>query len=448
MNIKKISAAVMAAVVLAAAAPVMGMTAPLTITAHAEQAQVKLLTAKANDIAEFVVDSNALEDYERAELEGKNDLYYLGNGYYTKKHTPSKLFRVGEKEIAKWRETGKFSYIAFENDASLNDIDFMRCQFKGSCIIYSDGDKVSVLGIDDKSGKIVRRFDINGSFGAASNDGYLVSTDYDYDTQVTTVRVYDPTGKVINEKAFNSDSLYANSCSNEYFAFVVNATYDPDTYIETNREYYGIKKDGSFTVCKEEDLVTDRTEDAPKGFSTVFKPNGKYDRFGNAEGGLSLTLDSTGKTYEISGVKFNFEWLDEPSIISAVGVEGIYGTKIVLRCRHLMDIFYDVVDISELDKLDNGFIEGKHNYSSFSEVCDNVFYAGGYDYVDIDGNQLDYSTISGFTNGYAFAETQDGKAAAPSSMLPRPRRTTIPTQSTSHPLTRTETRFSLTARLS
>lgn len=96
MNVKKITAAVMAAAVLAVAAPVMGMSDPIGVVASA--AEEKLLVADVNTVF-----GNGVGNFS------------LGGGYFYVKSTGT-FYKIGESELDNWRQTGKLTPSVVKNN--------------------------------------------------------------------------------------------------------------------------------------------------------------------------------------------------------------------------------------------------------------------------------------------------------------------------------------------
>lgn len=163
-----------------------GVTAALTVlssmavTAQAEETQLKLLTANFND----VVAKNGIK-------------YSLGGGYYS---DDDKIFGIGEKELAEWRETGKIAYRTIESDLDISDLTYWSGDFENGYVQFCKRDsegKVTdryVTLLDKNIGKISTQYTFGSTWRYTRSDGYTFGAGSMNSTSVVAV-VTDPSGK-------------------------------------------------------------------------------------------------------------------------------------------------------------------------------------------------------------------------------------------------------------
>ncbi|MDE7231074.1 MAG: hypothetical protein K2N56_11395 [Oscillospiraceae bacterium] len=285
MNIKKISAAVMAAAVLAAAAPVMGAANPFGIVASA--AEEKLVTGTLDDeILGKIWDGNCI---------------HLGNGYYVLQSVKSievtgpfmpdsvtvvdKIIRIGDEEIEKWRSTGKLEPAEVQSDVDLTGFQCRNGDLMyNDNILFSNGAQglFNVLKIDKDSGKLTKVYDFTGepwSDAFLSGDGYCVN--YENSSNGSTIKaVYSPTGEKITLQTNYNGELYG--ATGKYVCYV---------FSWAMFSLYGICPDGSVEeVCKS-CTVDNFTYDFIQVSNNINLGGEKFNKI----------IAADGKTYDIGG---------------------------------------------------------------------------------------------------------------------------------------------------
>lgn len=218
MNIKKISAAAMAAAVLAVAAPMTGVLPnPLGVTASAEE--MKLLTIE-----------NPFGEYDNAS--------YIGYGYYSAYNSKTKernILYVGRDEIANFRKNGKLEYKTVECPIDLTGktIDDYVINEKFGYIEFGKDGTRHAFYLDMAANKLteVETYTYEGKSHwcnyTSRADGYrLVEGNYDSEKGQKSYTVIDPTGKKV-EKTVEVPNFKAEDC---------------DTAITITNNYYGSGK--------------------------------------------------------------------------------------------------------------------------------------------------------------------------------------------------------------
>lgn len=363
----------MAAAILAAAAPVVGLSDPLIVTASA--AEAKLVTG--------TLDAAITE-----KLLGENHTN-LGNGYYaltTTKETQNedwittynvvdKIIRIGDKEIGNWRSTGKLEPTEIKSDVDLSNATVSGDLSKDNYLLCNDHTKniYSVLKLDEASGKLTKVYDITDVDGwgrlLGCGNGYYISYGSGSMMGMDITAIYTPKGEKIDlsDKSFKAMKIVSGM--GKYPAYAL-SMYDFS-------KLYGISTDGSF----EEVLSTESS------FGSLNGGNGFVQVSINGEEMSNIIITADGKEYKIGNVGT---------------VTSVYGTTAVA---------YDV-----LIDLNNNGKELSKTYSSMSTEDYGKTYLvqtedGKWGYLDGTGKELAmFDDASNFVVSGKYAPVvQDGK---------------------------------------
>jgi len=231
-----------------------GMTAALTllssvaITAQAEETELKLLTVKLSDV-----------------LEEKNFKYGLGDGYFTDSR---KFYRIGESEIAEWRETGEFKLTNIESDLNLNGLTWWNGSFTSEYVQFAKQDangnvtERTVVSIDKVNEKVKTAYTLGSDWCYTTNDGYTVfAPTSDVGSGIVSVTIMKPDGTSFTttlkslvahlDGAKWDDYVWFKYCAvdDEKYCCYVLVDEKTEGNILDERIYavYGIGKDGSLT---------------------------------------------------------------------------------------------------------------------------------------------------------------------------------------------------------
>lgn len=332
MNIKKFSAAVTAAAVLAVAAPMTGML-PDVMSVTASAAEQKLITAAAPE-----------------ELANQS-FRSLGNGYYwvynNYSESADKIVRIGDKELEQWRKTGTFTYTAVDSEVDLSGVSvYGMCDTKGY-IRFSKNDVFYTMKIDENANKLVK---VNEAAGALwiTDDGYALSTTFSGEDWKYTVKT--PDGKELEDTLSYTPSgeddeaevyvIWSDMDENvAFFAWKLPGTTvmeDPDNPWNSTAKYeiYSIKKDGSRELLN---TVTGAGYDETGTYSPfISNAENHIAWFDRVSGIMSiLTLDD-GKIHKLSnleffdGVFFNMEVFGSKAAVDARVIDISGESKVLL----------------------------------------------------------------------------------------------------------------------
>lgn len=230
-----------------------GITAALTvlsstaIAAQADQAQFKLQTGNIGNI-------NWNDSFK----------FYFGDGYFS---DGSKFYRIGEKEISEWQNTGNFTYSNIEAAPDITGLNWWSGSFDGEgeyvqlCKRDAENNvlKRYVVHLDKASGKITTVYNPDVKWCYTRPDGYTVSYT-NVDSNTLTLTVYDPTGKktesTLTRNSGSGWSVYSSSGTGKYVGYVTwekeFTQYDEYMgYLAGDQVFYGICKDGSLEILRE-----------------------------------------------------------------------------------------------------------------------------------------------------------------------------------------------------
>lgn len=310
MNIKKISAAVMAAAVLAVGAPVMGMTNPLGVVASA--AEAKLVTGTL--------------DAELSEKLANYGYVNLGKGYFIFETTKTvtvpdfvgtyeqtinvvdKIVHIGDDEIAKWRSTGKLEPAAVQCDVDLSGLEFVSggLSYIDHIVFYNyDNKTYNVFKIDEAAGKFTKVYDFAGekdywNGALMCGNGYCVSYIMDGGAYLITA-IHTSTGEKLalpseeEMKLSYRGSIYGSN--GKYFCFV---------FSWGSFNVYGFCPDGSI-----ETVAQGSINGSTYNFINVKNVNGEKNTI--------ITAD--GKTYELGVVSGNVESVNGTTAVISTGYQ-------------------------------------------------------------------------------------------------------------------------------
>lgn len=249
MNIKRISAAVMAAAVLAVGAPVMGAANPLGVVASA--AEEKLVTGSL--------------DAAISEKLTSNNYVNLSKGYYILQDTVSdpngwwsyqvvnKIIRIGEKEIGQWRTTGKLEPTNIQCDVDVSGMEYWAGNFdNGSYVMFApDHDNPRrhyyAFKLDEAGGKLTKAYDfVYGSEDSFFETTKFLSSGYAFCGTERMIfnfdYMYTPTGEKIEAKMPEEavDWVFSDG-TGKYAAFASTG----NTGVGETGKIYGITKNGN-----------------------------------------------------------------------------------------------------------------------------------------------------------------------------------------------------------
>ena len=256
MNIKKTSTALMAAAMLAIAAPMTGVL-PDTLGVVANAAEMKLITGELDAaIAEKLI---------------SNDFINLGKGYYilqdviyrAEEWEPgedilavNKIIRIGDKEIEQWRSTGKLKPTTVQCDVDVSGMKYLSGGFNngGSYVMFAVmGEEETpghcyVLKLDETAGKLVKAYDyISKDLTGSWVSGHCTASGESFvywngpgKIGVSLEEAYSSTGKKFE---INGEGMGWSFCSGagKYMVYLVNGGYGDNPV----GSIYGICKDGS-----------------------------------------------------------------------------------------------------------------------------------------------------------------------------------------------------------
>lgn len=299
MKFKKFAAVAAAIAVLASGAPVMGLSNPLSVTASA--AEAKLVTG--------TLDAETFE-----KLCGENRVY-LGNGYFalttpkqfedefgrvTTYNAVDKIVRIGDKEIANWRSTGKLEPTTIESD-----IDLSKCSYRIGAFEYGDyvlfnnsSENISYMcKLDKASGKITKVYDITDVDSmwdsAISNvDGYCIHLKGSSRAGADLGAMYAPTGEKLDTSSidFRTAGLHTISGMEKYVAYTGSMDY--------SAKIYGICQNGSIEEVYSTSDGYCSVKNAGYGFVQLIAVT--YGNEGVINSNIILTND--GKEYKLGDV--------------------------------------------------------------------------------------------------------------------------------------------------
>ncbi len=320
MKFRKFAAAAAAVAVLGAAAPVMGLTNPLGVTASA--AEMKLLTT-----------DNVFDKYD--------SVMYLGEGYYVMYNgynAGAEIVYCGTDVIDSWRKTGKLEVKTVSCGTDISGMTFKSGTInKNGGIVKlvstaqnEDGMSIGichVFTLDKAKNEFTEAYSYQmpsiWSNASSRNDGYsFVEDKKDWQTKEYTYSVYDTKGnrtqKTVSPKnydgaeQFESDLVSFVECYGEgkYVGFACVADYATEKSLTISEsfeaqtflyEISGINKDGSLTPLTE--VRSYGNEIIPALFGGE-----NFVAWKNYEDGCYyvMTLDDN-KTYKLeSNDKFNY----------------------------------------------------------------------------------------------------------------------------------------------
>lgn len=404
MNVKKITAAVMAAAVLAVAAPVMGVSDPIGVVASA--ADEKLITSPCPDGMD------------------KWSYYALGNGYYYTDRldefwntVPNKVIRVGDKELEQWRKTGTFTYTDVESEVDLSNMDPYSLRILDGCMQFKNGDNYYVMKVDESANKLVKVQEFSDGRNWSRTDGYSFSVNIDSETGVCTYTVYDPNGqKIENTLTYTSsgkgDFDYPKAeyrqCYGDkyvgYMTWMLPGTIVPGSGEESwnataQFDIYGIKKDGSRDVIAS--AVKGPAIDGP-GSGLIITSTDDYIAWKTDDCITIYTVDD-GKTHKLSALGLKYGVDGDYSVESVIGSKAVIVSK---KSFAFAEGIAQLVDISGEGKV---LLEGIN-----IEAIDNgnMYYFRNQDYkvgfLDSTGNLIGewYDQAKNFKNDNLYTPVQ------------------------------------------
>lgn len=328
---KKISATALAAALMVGTA----------VTANAEQSQAKLLTSN---------------------LDWTNVGY--SGGYFM---TNEGVFKVGEEEFAKWRETGKLEPTKIECDIDTSGLGWWSGTFDNyfqTTKKDADGNVTEryILHNNKETGKIETAYTLGADWCYTTNDGYTVlKPTSDVENGTFTVTVMKPDGTTFTNTI--------KSC----VAHMDGAQWDDYVWYA----YRAIDNGNSKYCCY---VVADERPD-----SSAWTDDGVYAVYGIAKDGSITKIVDNIISYGVGSV----EYADEKKFVLSLATDG-YVTGVV--------------------SVDNKTISQFGFYGGITYVDDNravgaPFYSpakNGYSLIDLnDGSVL--------AEGYKSMSTQDGK---------------------------------------
>lgn len=382
MSIKKISAAVMAAAVLAVGAPVMGMADPLVVVASA--AEEKLVTETLDAaINEKFFSENRLN---------------LGGGYYALKNETrgiDKIIRIGDKEVEKWRSTGKLEPTTIQCDidmsngelsGNLSDGDYVLFLKRGEAYDYETG---YVLKLDKASGKMTKAYEFpaNECKAAFCKKGYCVEVGNAFPTSCVR-SIYTPTGEKVNLSSVENlrVDVYA-AVAGKYLCYVNDNAMGSVGGVTPEGSYEKIEESGFF-ICE-------------SGYGFIHIVNA-----GNHNSSKVITDDS--KIYE-------FTIKEVEGVYSDNYVVAVNGNIAILK-EQRYDEKWEAYYLFRLIDLNDAGKPLSKDYKSMSTADDGKTYLvstseGKWGYIDGTGKELAmFDDASNFVgNGLYAPVVKDGK---------------------------------------
>lgn len=385
-----------------------GITAALTlfssvaITAQAEQTeQLKLLTA---DISE---------------ANGAHDLSTYGGGYLAPagdEDDQSKIFHIGEKELAEWRETGKFTFTNIDSDFDPNGYLGWSGSFdEGEYFQYykedEDGNVTErqVVHLDKSAGKISKAYTLPTDWCYTNRDGYTFSTKRsELSDETVEVTVYDTEGnkKTVSIPCYEGNYWsYAGRCGENVGYIMVQTGVLGEHGEYPSYELYAVKKDASTELIAKKDLEGNKLHCGITGTNencVVFIDQDV--RYASSLWNLYSTED--GKIYEL--------WACTPegetSTFSYNGVASkTYGSNIVMKIEDYKDetVKYVLVNFKEN--------KAQSKIYAYMSTNDGEIYLvqttdGKWGYIDSNGKELAMFDDAGAFDGDYAPVVKDGKA--------------------------------------
>ncbi len=370
-----------------------GVTAALTVlssTAIASQAEeaaeLKLLTAPLSDLG----------------LNGANfirDGYYVGNG---------KFYRIGNEELAKWRESGKIAYSTLSSDLDITDLSWWTGDFDSGYSQFvkkdSDGNITEryVVSVDKAIGKVSTAYTLPADWAYTNSDGYTISDEQN--GKNISIIVYDPTGKKssVTTTLLSEDDQWGLSASHGG----VNAGYflmTSENEQGSKQSVYAIKKNGDLELIDKGEGVSGSIYGTEENCSLFFY-NNVIGRFSY----LKLYSSDNNKVYDVCsgvGLKSGSDDLRFNELASK-----LYGTKVVLGQVIQSESKYALVNLR--DGEDAELISKTYKFMSTN---DGKIYLvqteeDKWGYIDSNGKELAiFDDASEFKGDYA-AVLKNGKA--------------------------------------
>lgn len=315
-KIKKISAAALAAALMTGTA----------VTANGEESQTKLLVCE----------------------DSLGNTGNLDGGYF---RNSDGFFKLGEEELAKWRETGKFTTTSVECNVDLTDFLGWTGSFEGKYLQYAKKDadgnitERKVVHLDKENNKIELAYTLGVDWCYTRPDGYTVFTKYD-DSGILTYGVYDPNGTK-TENTIAADNYNCSTLvSGEYvgFLFTLDEESNNDDF-EVNCNGYAIKKSGELiSVYTTPNVIISES------------CNSTYVMYHTGPLSSYVICDAkTGKTYEARRIETSDgKHLGNLEFDQFQG--DIYGTKAIIKDKgdYNNDIKYVLVDIDKINTDEDG----------------------------------------------------------------------------------------------
>ena len=371
------------------------------LTVNAEESQPKLL------VAEYICTENTL---------------ICGGGYF---HDNDGFFKLGEEELAKWRETGNYSVTKIECDVDLTDFSGLCGDFEGEYLQFgkkdADGNitERKVVHLDKENNKIELAYTLGADWCYTLSDGYTMS--FDQSDPELRINVYDPSGKkTTTSLTYTGDGKWwfsgGTSMGGDNVGYVLwlSARYgdEEDNYefgdVSYDYEVYAIQKNDSLKLLDKNDepvygygyrggnsncvMYGHQTAPTPLGCWLYSTDDNKVYQVGNA-----LTMPGGGQLSDLSlGGK-------------------LYGTKVVIKSN---DELYALVDVSENPSGFGGAFITKNALSKaykYMSTNDGKIYRVKTEddkqgYIDSNGKELAIFDVAGDFHGDFAPVVKDGKA--------------------------------------
>lgn len=374
---RKISAAALAAALMAGTA----------VTANAEETQTKLLIS--------------------ADIPTEN-LVYCGDDYIS---TDNGFFRVGEEELSKWRETGKFEPTSAESDLNVSGLLGISGGFANGYVQYAktdaDGNVTEryILHLDKANNKIETAYKLNGDWAYTRSDGYTFFAKYDDNSKKLTYGFYDPTGKKTEKTiAATNDWSCFTSTSGDCVGYI---SADTGTD-EIDYAVYSINKSGEVSRIYETnpDSLDALIHSISCGSNYVLTNHGPINV-------ATILNTNTNETYQIRAVETS-----DGGLYSNFELGAVYNTKAIVSGNVNGDRKYALVDLNQTPSREEEtmpYITAlSKTYKSMSTNDGETYLVKTEDdkwgYIDANGKELaTFDNAGAFIGDYA-PVVKDGKA--------------------------------------
>lgn len=375
-----------------------GVTAALmvlsstAIAAQADQAQLKLQTGNINNI-------NWNDSFK----------FYFGEGYFS---DGSNFYKIGEKEISEWQNTGNFTYSNIEAAPNITGLNWWSGSFDGEgeyvqlCKRDAENNVLEryVVHLDKVSGKITTVYNPDVKWCYTRPDGYTVSYT-NGDPNTLTLTVYDPTGKktesTLTRNSGSSWSMYSSSGTGKYVGYVTWEKESTQDSFAGNHVFYGICKDGSLEVLTEKNNYY--------GYSIASVGENYASLYDTRMIGMVSSL----AVYSEETNEFYLLGTSSSGSYNKISGSRIYGTKAIVEIDVGAETQYALVDFTVKNSY-NSVEPISNNYKSMSTNDGKIYLVktleDKWGYIDSNGKELAIFDDAGAFEGNYAPVVKNGKA--------------------------------------